>query len=502
MQLTLYGPVDSNSTLYVRREIDNQVLLSINRGEYLNLRGGRQTGKTTLVLNLRKQLDQAGVISAFIDLSTLGTTNIDEVGWLREFGQSLQASVRPEHIRESIPVPPINVGGFPEYIYSIVRLFGERRRFVVFVDEVTAVPEVLRHSFFSTIRSMYNQRTDVGAPVETQDVSFVFAGSFDPERFIGGNNSPFNVARDFDTSNADFTSGQVKDLASKVDIEKHAEAIYASTNGHPYLTNRLLSLTTEGATVDDAVKNILQADSNLRHIARRLREENAPSLPLAFKIRDGSTMPCTLGLSEQLDYLMVIGLVKSNQDGNALIRCQLYEQLLDMIRQTLGSGGNAAAKPSSPIDFLPSSSITDHTKALIELAPKLATESPSLAAICVGAALEAVLLIELERIPDLNPAIQKLNQEVAQKRINPNLKITKLQPSDWKLAQMIEVARFAGLITQSSSQVSHGIRDWRNLVHPAKFRVEFPKGVPPEIADASIATVMLLLHEIQQNRTP
>lgn len=61
---------------------------------------------------------------------------------------------------------------------------------------------------------------------------------------------------------------------------------------------------------------------------------------------------------------------------------------------------------------------------------------------------------------------------------------------------MIEVARICGLIKQTSSQVSHGIRDWRNLIHPAKFRNDYPGGVTPEVADAAIATGNLILSEL------
>jgi hypothetical protein len=383
-------------------------------------------------------------------------------------------------------------------MYEIVRNSGVRQPLIVFVDEVTAVPSSIRRPFFSTLRAMFNERTDSGAPNEARLVLFLFSGSFDPDRFIRGNNSPFNVAKDFDTTNFDFSMEQVTELAKLLGVENASNEVYRWTGGHPYLTNRMLNLVSESNQVNDAAQLILQDDSNLRHLGQRLKDVSEPAIQLALKIRRGEQIPCAMGLTDHLDYLLVMGLVKPNKDGNAVIRCEIYKEFLDLFRRITEDSFSKPARKSTLLNFLPPGPLRDHAVSLVAIAPTLAAENPALAAICMGTVLETVLLQVLEVRSDLPAAVQTLNQEVQSGLLGRHLRIDagKPRPGDWTLAQMIEVARVCGLIRQTSSQVSHGIRDWRNLIHPAKIRKDYPSGVPPEVADAAIATGNLILNEL------
>lgn len=498
MSLTLYGPVDPGSTSYIHRQIDEQILQSIKREEYINLRGGRQSGKTSIIMALRRVLTQQGAASAYVDLSPIGEENLDIPLWLSAFGQAIHASIIPKDLQKSIPLPPTQINFFRDYMYEIVRLSGVRQPIIVFVDEVTAVPSSIRRPFFSTLRAMFNERADSGAPNESRLVLFLFSGSFDPDRFIRGNNSPFNVAKDFDTTNFDFSKEQVTELAKLLGVERARDEVYKWTGGHPYLTNRMLNLVGESNQISDAAKLILQDDSNLRHLGQRLKEVGEPVIQLALKIGRGEQIFCGMGLTDHLDHLLVMGLVKPNKDGNAVIRCEMYKQFLGLLSGMTEDSTSKPSKKSTLLNFLPPGPLRDHAVSLVDMAPTLVAENPALAAICMGTVLETVLLQVLESRSDLPIAIQTLNQEVQAGRLGNYLHIgpSKQHPSGWTLAQMIEVARICGLIKQTSSQVSHCIRDWRNLIHPAKFRKDYPSGVPPEVADAAIATGNLILSEL------
>jgi len=72
MKINLYGPIPPESEEYVYRTLDDSVRESLDRGEYINLRGGRQSGKTSLLLRLRTVLEPQGAASAYVDLSPLG----------------------------------------------------------------------------------------------------------------------------------------------------------------------------------------------------------------------------------------------------------------------------------------------------------------------------------------------------------------------------------------------------------------------------------------------
>jgi hypothetical protein len=88
--------------------------------------------------------------------------------------------------------------------------------------------------------------------------------------------------------------------------------------------------------------------------------------------------------------------------------------------------------------------------------------------------------------------------------VNIDIQAKKLQlsrqiPSNvdsWSLAEMIEVARAAKLLSDTSSQIGHAIRDWRNLIHPKLFRQKYPAGIPTDVALAAIANANVLLREI------
>lgn len=199
------------------------------------------------------------------------------------------------------------------------------------MDEVTAAPDVIRQPLFATIRAMCNKRVDITAPPEGRDVVFVFAGTFDPERMIVSKNSPFNIAQDFDTSKYDFSLAQIGVVAANAGVQGIEDEVLSLTSGHPYLTNRLISLAAEGFSLEDAQNRVLAEDSNLRQIGNKVRRLPESVVELARRIAGGEDVPCTLGLSEGLDHLIVLGVIKPNANGTAVIRCQLYERFLDLM---------------------------------------------------------------------------------------------------------------------------------------------------------------------------
>ncbi len=502
MELVVHGPIPPDSEAYVHRSLDDSVMQALEKEEYVNVGGGRQTGKTSLLFRLRGFLRDRGASSAYIDLSPLGETTFQEHRWYQGLGEAIRASLIPEEHRDSLPTPPTRTSDFQNYAFAVARTVRPNRPVVMLFDEVTAVPIDLRRPLFSTIRAMFNQRHDPASPSEARDILFVFAGSFDPDRIIEGRNSPFNVATSFDTSRFDFSSEQVRELATAVGLPDLTEEIFGWASGHPYLTNRLLQVSPDCESVEQAAQQLLAGDSNLAHLGRRLTEFDDQCFDLALRIRGGERIAYTPGLNLHLDNLMVIGLVKPNDSGESVIRCEIYSQFLDRRQALAQEQGPRQGADDTEIAFLPDGALKDHAGALIKTAPGVAVSIPALSVVCIGAAVETVLLLELERESDLSAEIQKLNSEVSAGRLDGSLKIQagKVNPDDWTLAQMIEIARFRGLVSRTSSQVSHGLRAWRNLIHPAKLRQDYPDGVPGDLADASIANAQVLLREMRQRR--
>jgi hypothetical protein len=218
MSLTLEGPIQATSDYYVERDLDAEVLSAIRRDIYVNVRGGRQTGKTSLVFRLRSILLDLGIASAYVDLSPLQDA-LSWAVWLDRFASGIQSTFLPTQLQGVLPLPPSRLDELHNYLLSFPSAIGHDWILVIFLDEITAVPEPMRQPLFSTIRAIYNLRSDPSAPAGATNTLFVFVGTFNPEKIIIGKNSPFNIARDFDTSQFDYSPEQTMSLAKRLGIQ-------------------------------------------------------------------------------------------------------------------------------------------------------------------------------------------------------------------------------------------------------------------------------------------
>jgi hypothetical protein len=325
---------------------------------------------------------------------------------------------------------------------------------------------------------------------------FVFAGTFDPHRLIETENSPFNVAHHADTSSDDFSLQQVVAIAERAGVPGLAEAINDWTGGHPYLTTALAARCVNGIEPDAGAQEMLVDDVNLSQMAIRVRQLDDNSLLLLDKLLAGEEFPYGWGMDPGLDHLLRLGLIRPS-NGNTAIRCKLYRAMIQRLKQF------TRQSPKEPVDepmgFVPVGVLRDSAVQLLDSAPKVAASCPALATAAAGSALETILLGELEREGSLSAEVAQVNLDIQARRLSLEV-ISRPAPDRWTLAQMIEVAQRRGMVTKTSSQVSHGVRDWRNLIHPAKLRQEFPDGVPLDVAESSIAATATLIRELGQWR--
>jgi hypothetical protein len=494
MNMELYGPISAESKYYIRRSLEDRILESLQTGNYVNLRGGRQTGKTSTVFSLRIRLDIKKWAHSYVDLSAIFEPNFDMASYFRSLSNSIYNSLEPKLENSNVLPTPEDVASFREFIYSLARAIPENARLVVFLDEITAVPDQLQQALFSTFRAMFNHSRDPKAPREIRNVLFVFSGTFDHQKLIRGYNSPFNIADDFDTTTHDFSREEVSLLLQEMGIGDYLEPIYQLTSGHPYLTNRIILELFAQGDIDIASQKIVLNDTNLSTVGGVLLNSEDGVIRLAERLHKRESLPFSLGISKYLDCLIINGIVKSDSTGQTVVRCALYEKYLERLFRMRTDQAQFQAV-ISPVDFLAPGMLRAHAATLLGLAPEVASESPALAAICVGIVLETVLLMELEGRSDLTPHIIAFNagQNTNRRIDNPN----NPQVKKWKLFQMIEIAKRCGLITSNTSQISHVLRDWRNLVHPAELRDEFPNGIASELATAAIGVSHLLLRELR-----
>lgn len=127
-----------------------------------------------------------------------------------------------------------------------------------------------------------------------------------------------------------------------------------------------------------------------------------------------------------------------------------------------------------------------------------AANQPLMALICAGIAVESILLGKLEDAKVGAAAVAHYNSEVSAGRIvYKTIPSGFNQPANWSLAQLIEIARIEKLIVSRDAQMLHGVRDWRNLVHPNALRNEMKSLATGDLSSAAGLAVALADYAIR-----
>jgi len=177
---TAGGTVQAGSGLYIRRQADEELLDLCLRGEYAYVLSARQVGKSSLMINVARELRARGVQSAVVDLSGLGQIDVDAVHW---YNGILRA------IADSLDLPGDLQSWWEEYgdrshsqrFILFCRQFLLQQvsgRVVVFFDEIdTTLNLPFTDDFFAVIRLLYNSRSEYP---DLNRLSFVLIGVATP----------------------------------------------------------------------------------------------------------------------------------------------------------------------------------------------------------------------------------------------------------------------------------------------------------------------------------
>jgi len=237
------GPLtyDHGGGLYVEREEDRKVAACIRRRDYVALIGARQTGKTSLLYRLRRQLLDEGCIPIQIDLTpSRGAVEGRFYKYLRD---EMQTQI--ERVLPSVSI--LSMGDhldFRQTLRELARDSSFSSKIVMLLDEVSAVPESFSDLFFGAIREVFNSR---GIHSEFKRYVFVLAGTFIPDEIVKNRDiSPFNISEHVHTSDAkqDGIAKLVRNL-DRLDLDvsdKVIERIFHWTAGHLCLTQRLCAI--------------------------------------------------------------------------------------------------------------------------------------------------------------------------------------------------------------------------------------------------------------------
>ena len=233
------GPLGLDAPSYIERPADHALLAALEQHELCLVLAPRQTGKSSLMVRTIGHLRQHGAHAGIVDLQRLTgqrdrerwfgavvnqitrslRLSIDATAWWQSHGQ-LDAAERFVNFLEDV---------------LLAECDGD---VVLFVDEVdSALPLAFSDDFFTTIRSIYNNRAVNPA---LNCLTFVLLGVTTASAFIRDRSrTPFNIGRSIALDDFDRHASAPFENVFGAGSEALVERIFYWTHGQPFLVQKL-----------------------------------------------------------------------------------------------------------------------------------------------------------------------------------------------------------------------------------------------------------------------
>jgi hypothetical protein len=227
----------------------------VDEGRYFSMFSPRQSGKTTFLEGISKELHQESTYIVIL-LCFQNLNQVSKEEFYREIEKELYIQLK-NRLREVGCEKYEIIGHFLENHrlsnhLSFMELFEELNRIieskkiVVFIDEFDGIPTDELENFLTTLRRLYQKYKSVE---QKALYSIGVIGIRTITKLIVGGVSPFNIADQVDLP--PFSLKNVRDLYSQYTEESNqpftgeaVRKIYEETAGQPWLVNRLGTILT------------------------------------------------------------------------------------------------------------------------------------------------------------------------------------------------------------------------------------------------------------------
>ncbi len=246
------GSLPNSAHTYVERRADTTLFNSLIAGEFCYVLNARQMGKSSLRVQVMQRLLQAGVACAAVDITKIGSQNINSEQWYAsligalvqgfELGDRFQ--LRAWWRERQYLAPVQRLGEFIETV--LLELLP--MPLVVFIDEIDSLLSLpfATDDFFTWMRACYNQRVDNSA---FNRLTFALLGVTTPANLIQDKQrTPFNIGQAIPLEG--LTLPAAAPLAEGLrhlspNPETVLQAILDWTGGQPFLTQKLCRLAQQ-----------------------------------------------------------------------------------------------------------------------------------------------------------------------------------------------------------------------------------------------------------------
>lgn len=358
-QYQVGGSLSSEAATYVVRQADDDIYTTLLRGEFCYVFNARQTGKSSLRVRAKHQLQQAGCSCAAIDITGIGSEMMLPNQWYKAIIAELWYGFDLGEIgsfkqwwaaqAELLPVQQLK-----RFIEEVLLAHVPGKRIVIFIDEIDSVLSFNfpLDDFFALLRFCYNQRAE---NLAYNRLVFALFGVTTPSDLIRDRSrTPFNIGRAIELRGFCFREAHPL-VQGLVDVAERPDTllkeILSWTGGQPFLTQKLCQLTIEtrtGAAKERipvgceaaAIAEVVQVrlldhwevqddPEHLRTIRDRLlRNERwiGRLLGLYQQILQQGSVPANDSL-EQIDLLLSGLIIK--QDGQLVVHNRIYEAIFN-----------------------------------------------------------------------------------------------------------------------------------------------------------------------------
>ncbi|MGJ5675569.1 MAG: AAA family ATPase [Nostochopsis sp.] len=322
----------------------------IEQRNYFVIHAPRQTGKTTAMLALAKQLTESGRYTAVMVSAEVGAPFSDDPGAAElAILDAWWASVKFDLSYELYP-PSLKGEAQPgRRIQAALQAWTQasKRPLVLFIDEIDSLQDEALISVLRQLRDGYRTRPknfplSVGliGLRDVRDYKFASGGS---DRL--NTSSPFNIKvssltlKDFNAIEVRELYQQHTDNTGQVFTDQAIDTAFNLTQGQPWLVNALAKEVVENMVSDPNVaitrEHILKAkeiliarqDTHLDSFAERLREPRVKAIiePILAGLELGNVP------NDDIQFVIDLGLCKIDPLGGLAIANPIYREVLPRV---------------------------------------------------------------------------------------------------------------------------------------------------------------------------